>query len=713
MPAEWVTWPARAGVVPPLADCYTPRPESGLGYARRLDPGETTVLINGDEAGTGGSGKTQLAVGLAYALWQGRAVDLLVWVTASSREAVLTAFAEAIGAVSAAAADEDPEAGAARFLAWLAETSRPWLVVLDDLADPADLDGLWPQGDSGRMVITSGLPAATLSAPDRRIVPVGALTRREALSYLSARFNNDPDQRLGALDLAEDLRCVPLGLAQATAVMTDRGLTCRDYRARFAERRQHVTPAGTDDNSSTVAVTWSLCIDRADQLTPAGLAWPALALASLLDPAGIPGPVFVSRAAWDYITGHRGTPAPAGQDQVRAAVHNLAHLGLVTIDPASTARTVQVHSLVQAAIRTYLSAAELDQVAKAAADALLEAWPAGDAEPLVSQAFRDGTARLRDYTGETLWTPEAHQVLFRAGQSLDNVRLTRLAIAYWQALGDTSSRILGTSHAHTFAARDNLAAAHEKAGRQADAIPLYERTLQEREWAAGAEHASTLAARSQVGHAYLMAGRLDDGITVFQRLIKDQERLLGPDHADTLTARGNLAYAYRTAGRIKDAIPLYKRTLDDRERVQGPDHPDTLTARGNLASAYHSARRLKEAIPLYERNLAERERVQGPDHPDTLAARGNLASAYHNAGRIADAIQLYERAFADCERILGPDHPDTLTSRGNLASAYHTAGRLTDAVNILKRTLADCDRVLGSDHALTQTMDENLRAMQA
>ena len=36
----------------------------------------------------------------------------------------------------------DAEAVAARFLAWLAGTSRPWLVVLDDLRDAADLDGL-------------------------------------------------------------------------------------------------------------------------------------------------------------------------------------------------------------------------------------------------------------------------------------------------------------------------------------------------------------------------------------------------------------------------------------------------------------------------------------------------------------------------------------------------------------------------------------------
>jgi tetratricopeptide (TPR) repeat protein len=717
VPAVRVTWPVRAGVVPPLADCYTPRPETGLRYANNLNPGETTVLadraVPGAASPPGGYGKTQLAVGLAHTLWETRAVDMLVWVTASSRDAILTGLAQALTPVGAAVVGEDPESAAGRFLSLLAELDRPWLVVLDDVADPDHLEGLWPRGSSGRVVVTSRHGDLKAASENHRAIQVEAFTRREALSHLSAKFNDDPDQRLGALDLAEDLQALPLALAQATAMMIDRRLSCQQYRAQFAERRQYVVPAGADDYSAIIAVTWSLCIDRADQLGPAGLAWPVLALASLLDPNGIPGAVLLSPAACDYVTRHRGTPMVASEDQVRTAVHNLARLGLVTIDPASAARTIHVHALVQAAVRKYLSAAELDQIVRAAADALVQAWPDDNADPLLAQALRDCTARLREVKTDALWTPEGHPVLFRAGKSLDRARLTNLAISYWQGMSETSGRVLDTSHADTFASRDNLAAMYERAGRLDDAIPLYERALTEREWALGADHHDTIAARGHVGRVYLAAGRIDDALTALQRALADHERVLGADHADTLTARGNLAYAYRTAGRLKDAIPLYRRTLEGRERIQGPDHPDTLTARGNLASAYHTARRLKEAIQLYERDLADRERVQGADHPDTLAARGNLASAYHSVGRLADAIPLYERAFVDYERTLGPDHPDTLTSRGNLASAYHTAGRLSEAISAMRRTLADCERALGPGHPLTQTVSENLHAMQA
>jgi tetratricopeptide (TPR) repeat protein len=758
--AQRLTWPIRSGVVPPLADCYNPRAETGPALTSTLQPGHTVVLCDAAEpysqpaaspdVGPGGTGKTQIAAGFAYTLWEARAVDLVVWISATSKDAVLTGYAVALADVGGAEPGEDYEAAAQQFLAWLAVAGRPWLLVLDDLTDPADMEGLWPQGQTGRVLVTTRKTEPALGGQNMRITQVGVFTRREALNYLTARLSEDPDQRIGALDVAEDLGYLPLALAQAAATIADRRLDCGQYRTRFADRKQRLAGGATTDHGLTVAATWSLATDCADQHAPAGLAWPALALAALLDPNGIPAPVLVSQAASMYITGRGATGTSADENRTRTALYNLARLGVLTIDPSSVERTVRVHALVQAATQSYLSPKVLEHAGRAAASALVQAWPERELEPFLAQAFRDCAARLREATGPLLWTAGVHPVLFRAGQSLDNARLSGSSIVYWQTLVDTSSRLLGGDHPNTLLALDHLAAAYENAGRLTEAIPLFERALADHERVQGpghadtvqarsslasayeaagrpadaigvharcvadleriqgADHPDTLAARESLAHVYRIAGQMKDAMPIFERALADRERVQGPDHPDTLTARGNLAYAYRLAGRIKQAIPLYRRTLADRERVQGPDHTDTLTARGNLAYAYHTARRMKEAIPLYERTLIDRERVQGPDHPDTITARGNLASAYHSAGRIADAVPLYERTLADCERTLGRGHPDTLTSRSNLAHAYHIAGRMTDAIAVFQRTLADCERVLGPDHPMTQTMRENL-----
>ena len=119
-----------SGIIPPLADPYFQRPETGPGLASGLFPGQAVVLTHGEPrprrrpAAQGGTGKTQLAAEFARALWSARAVDVLVWVTASTREAVIAGYAQAAAAVGASDPDADAQAAADHLVAWLARTER-------------------------------------------------------------------------------------------------------------------------------------------------------------------------------------------------------------------------------------------------------------------------------------------------------------------------------------------------------------------------------------------------------------------------------------------------------------------------------------------------------------------------------------------------------------------------------------------------------------
>jgi tetratricopeptide (TPR) repeat protein len=759
-----------SGTVPPLADAYYPREQSGPDLASSLRPGETVVLIHGEEtelapAAQGGTGKTQLAVEFTHAMWNSRAVEILIWVNAGSRESVITGFAQAANTVDASQPDEGAETAAARFVSWLAHTRRPWALVIDDLAELSDLEELWPAGASGRVLITTRLPADTFEDPafeDRelRVVPVPGLNRREALDYVASRLTDHPDQRIEALDLGEDLGGLPLALAQATAAMSACRQGCREYRAQLAERIRHM-PA-VPGASAAVLATWSIAAECAHEFPPAGLAWPTLVLAAMLDYHGVPGAVLTSPAACGYIAGRPSTANAADQNTVRAAINNLARVGLVTIDPASPVRTVQMHASVQAAVRAYLPVADLEQVVLAAADALLETWPDGDGategqfaqaqfqQAQLEQALRDCAATLRTSDGGLLWKPEAHPLLFRAGLSLEHNRLSDAATTYWKSMVATSTRLLGPGHANAVVARDRLAAAYEAAGKSADAIAVFQTALTEREHHQGAEHPETIAARAHLAHAYQSAGRPADAISLYERtvaesvrllgqahpltldaraslaethqasgnpreavaayeaLLADAEHHLGVGHPTTLAARASLGAAYAASGRPKDAIAQYQRALGDQERMHGPDHPDTIGARASLASAYRAAGKQKEAIAQYERVLAGRERVAGADHPDTIAARANLAFAFRSAGRLREAVPLYERTLADRTRVQGADHRDTLTARSNLAACYQQARRLTDAIPQYERAVADSERMLGPGDTETLTTRCNL-----
>jgi tetratricopeptide (TPR) repeat protein len=614
-----------------------------------------------------------------------------------------------VGAAAATASDHmaDAETVAGSFVEWLGETTRPWLIVLDDLRDAADLDGLWPAGPAGRVLITTADPGTVSGQRRVSTLPVPGFSTREALSYLMGRLTADPDQRLGAIDLVVDLGCEPPALAQASSMIATSRLTCRDYRGYFAQRRAQLagTAAGV---TSAAAVTWTLSVEHAERLSPGGGAQYLLALAALLDGHSIPGAVFASPATCEYL-GEGGGGSPVDPSVAWNALLSLERAGLVTVDSAATPPAVRMTPTVQAAIRAATTEAVFERAARAAADALLEVWPTEEEHPWLAADLRSSAVSLRDVASDALWAGgSCHPLLVRAGRSMDDARLTGPAVEYWRELAATSDRIAGPSSPDTLMAGGKLADALMAAGQAAEAVAWAQWVVAGRSRVLGPNEPSTIAARIALGRALVASGQAESALPVLESAVSDSERFLGNDAVGTLRARDELAATCRAAGRPDDAIGLYRRALADHERIQGPQHPDTMTARQQLADTYLASGRVKDAISQLKRVLADREQVLGPDHLDTIVARGSLASAYHSAGKMASALQLYEQACEGYARVLGPDDPETLERCANLSNAYYKAGRLTDAAILLRDTVERCERVLPPDDPLTQSVRETL-----
>jgi hypothetical protein len=101
-------WPVRLGNIPPLADRFAARPESGPDVSLGLQRSPVVVLTpRSSRVGAGSShdllrctGKTQLAAYHAETLWDARAVDLMVWIDASSRASILSEYVAAASALA-------------------------------------------------------------------------------------------------------------------------------------------------------------------------------------------------------------------------------------------------------------------------------------------------------------------------------------------------------------------------------------------------------------------------------------------------------------------------------------------------------------------------------------------------------------------------------------------------------------------------------------
>jgi tetratricopeptide (TPR) repeat protein len=716
VPAHPVVSPEADGVlspVPPLAVGFVPRPETGQAVKAALAPGATVVLVPDRGAGArlwtaattervaagarewpDSCGKTQLAIWQATALRDSGAVDIVLWVSATSRASVLSGYAEAATALGLQVSG-DAETVATSLIGWLREAPRPWLAVLDDLREASALDRLWPAGPAGRVLVTATSPAAARPGGQASpvIIPVGPMSRRESLSYLMGRLTEDLDQRQGAADLVTELGDEPLALLQASSVIATSELSCRGYLDQFISRREEA-PAMA---ASPAALTWAMAVEHSDLLAPA-IAHAQLTFASLLDGNGMPYSAFITAGRQRGIadaTLHQGLSA-------------LEATGLLSIDRTLDPPLVRMNWTVQAAARAASSGATIGPVANAAAQALLADWPADGQPQWLMRAFRSCADSLRRGTGEALWQGGCHHLLLRAGQSLDALPAASAAVDYWSDLATTSDRVLGSDHPDTLAISARLARAYLIAGRPSEAIAWYQWVRGDRASRLGVDVLETADASRDLGTALLAAGRAPEAAAALTEAVAAYDHVAGAESPQALDTRDELITALRASGKLSEAIWLGKRVLADRERVQGPRHPDALTTAARLAEVYLANNDAKAAISLLRNVVAQRESALGTRHVDTIAARGTLAGAYHGAGKMASAVQLYEQVWTEYRQVLGGDSRPALSVGLNLAHALYDVGRGTDAARLARETVGRCELQLPDHDPLRARAAETL-----
>jgi tetratricopeptide (TPR) repeat protein len=675
-----------------------------VGRGRELGELEAALAVPGAAVvqavhGLGGVGKSALAA--HYAVAQVQRYNPVWWITSDTPSDIAAGLARFAGALQPTLVPLPQEVLKERAVQWLA-THTGWLLILDNVNDPADVKGLLARVHTGHIVITTRRASGWYEIATA--MPLDVLTPSEARAQLTAILGERGDGMAldGADELCAELGYLPLAIEQAGAYIAEAGLTPRGYVALLAD-----DPTGTFGQGAegyelrrTIARIWRVTFDR---LADTPLAATVLRVLAWYAPEQIP------RSLLDRL----GTPGA-----VREAVRRLAAYSMITAAPES----VGVHRLVQALARTpdasdpYRRSQDvalgltyategLNAVAPETWD-LPATWPTWRAllphiEALATHALPESdtevTASLLRRTGNYLRQQEG---------------LNSRAIKNLERAADSDMRILGPDHPDTLFARNNLATAYRAAGDLAQAIALYEETLTNITRVQGPNHPDTLIARDKLATAYKEAGDLTRAIGLYEQILVDATRVLGPDHPDTLIARNNLASTCEAAGDWVRAIPLHEQTLAERTRLLGPDHPDTLISSNNLAMSYKAAGDLVRAISLHEQTLTDFMRVLGPDHPHTIAVRSNLANAYQATGDLVRAVPLHELTVTERTRVLGPDHPSTLASQNNLASAYNEAGHPTRAIGLYEQTLSDAARILGSDHRITRQAATSLAALR-
>jgi hypothetical protein len=666
-------WPRRLGPLPERATARLERP---------IDQ-EVTDALAGDGAavvcqilsGMGGVGKTQIAAHCSHQQWKNGEVDLLLWVNATTRDSITTAFAQA-GSEFCDADAADSNQAANVFLDWLDSPGAPrWLVVLDDLTEPDDLRGLWPPtNEHGRTIVTTRRRDTALETPARRRIDVGLYTPDQALHYLTDRLR-EPALLVEAAELAADLGHLPLALTQAAVYILDQpGTTCATYRTLLADRTialEQLSPELLPDGyPHTVAAALQLAIEHADQYKPAGLASGLLAVASLLDPADIPADLFSSDRTLDHFqTAIVEDPnAVSGQREVvstRQIAHTLARMHRLSLLDYDGSR-VRIHSLVQHAVRDRIDSTQMTPIVWATAGGLLAIWPQIENAPSTSAILRANVARLRAHAESILIDSGVHTVLFKAGDSLGETGQVAAAASYFDELVQTCNALLDAAHPHTFKARHRGANWRGKAGDPNGAVEALEALLRDQLQYVPADHTLALEMRHDLAHWRGEAGDPAGALEAFEANLDDVLNVYGSDHQATLATRYAIAH---WRGYLEDptgTVAALGEILPSELRVLGPDHPSLLATRQNIAHWRGAAGDARGALAALQDLLGDLTRVLGSDHPDTLATRHGIIYWRIESGDTSEAITQLEHLMQDQLRVLGVDHPHTRATQHEL-----------------------------------------------
>ncbi|TQM80922.1 NB-ARC domain-containing protein [Saccharothrix saharensis] len=733
-----VAWPVRVGVPPPLAEHYQERRGHAL-LTEALAAHRPVVVIGAHRgagvvvSGLGGVGKSQLAAWHAWQVWSDAHVDVAVWLSALGRDAVVTAYAEAARRVlvedDPLIAERPPEQAAAAFRAWLAGTARRWLVVLDDVQDPADVRGLVPPpGAGGQVIVTSRLRDAALTS-GRDLIELDVFTEAEALDYLAGALGDRRDADREQFEgLAGDLGWLPLALGQAVAFIVDQPLlTVAAYRALFADRRRtlaDLAPAegALPEHQATIATTWSLSIDRADRSGGRGLASKALRIASVLDANGAPLAVFTSRP----VLGHLGRSAwrRVRVDDVLDALTRLHRFNLITLTPTATStaaddRThldtgaVRVHALVQRSVRDDLGPRGVSRAARAAAAAMTAVWPHGKRDADLEAVLRANAIALASVTDPATWSWKVYDLLKLVGESLGGAGSPAAAFEHLSRVREWALQGLGRLHPKTLAIQSRRAAWRGDSGDPAGAVADFQQLARDMRRVWGGNNKRTLIARRELARWRGIAGDPVAAVAALEEVTASMTRRLGADHAETLVARSNLAYWRGTVGDPAGAAAEFAALSADYERLFGADHLDSLITRRELAKWRAAAGDPARAVVELEDLVPDMVRLLGVVHVDTLSARSNLAYWRATSGDVGRAVVEFEHLLADSRRHLAGNHPHTLTTRRELAKWRAVAGDPARAVVELEALVSDMVRVLGVGHVDTLSARSNLAHWRA
>ncbi|MGY5116270.1 FxSxx-COOH system tetratricopeptide repeat protein [Streptomyces sp. 900105755] len=675
---------------------------TGRGYIlekvrEQLRSGMTAVLPQQQALfGMGGVGKTQIA--LEYVHRFSADYDLVWWVPSENIDNVVSTLAE-LGSRIGAPGGEDMALASKETVRMLSRgnPTKRWILVFDNADAPDDLAGYMPTTGGGHILVTSRNQAWSDKG---ETLPVDVFQRQESVEHLSRRAPGlSPAEADQVADAVGDL---PLAVEQAGAWLAETAMPTAEYLRRLSEETAAVMGLNQPaDYPDTVAATWNISIRRLKERSPASVR--LLQLCAFLAAEPISSELLYDSN--EMVTALGLTESLL----IGQLVREISQLALAKVDQIS--RSIQVHRLVQAVIRSQMSEEERRIARHAVHKILRGARPKGD-EPtdnrenwpqfdIIWPHLTASDIRNCTESEPRRLLVDRVRYLWKRGEFPRAQRLAEELLDHWkEPLGEDDEQYLYL--------RCQLANVLRSQGLYVEARELDDDVLQRQRRLLGDRHPHTFITTSGLSSDLAALGEYTKAVELAREAHEGFSELFYEAHPRTLNAANNLALALRMVGRYRDARQIDDVTFARRTKVHGADHIYTLSSAENLGRDLREVGEYTASVAVLSQAYDQHKRVLGKEFPGTLRCAKSLAVSLRRAGQLEDARRLTSATLEQYRAQYTVSTPDLLACELNHAADLFAAEDREQARDVAQKVLAEYVKKPGEAHPYTQAAMNNL-----
>jgi tetratricopeptide (TPR) repeat protein len=214
-------------------------------------------------------------------------------------------------------------------------------------------------------------------------------------------------------------------------------------------------------------------------------------------------------------------------------------------------------------------------------------------------------------------------------------------------------------------ALNNLGYVQTRVGQPAEAARAFEEAVGILEGLPARGHYSRALANLAAAHQ--TAGRFAEALALHERALAIKREWFGNDHSETAFSIANLASVYLSLGRYADAKPLFMDAIRIFAAQLGEGHPNVAILHGNLGSVLANAGEHDAAEEAYARGLELLTASLGDRNLNVVIMRNGMGYLRELAGDPEGAAESYREALR-IGREIAPNHPEVAMSAAAVAA---------------------------------------------